>query len=113
MDSPLFDETAACHPFVDVPEQAPGQDPATVMISPVGRIEYGGHVDRLSPEPDPQSVAYREMGPGDVVLDEEIGEHVQRVHGPLSVAGRRLLLSPADWETERWDAGRVDPRPGT
>ncbi|MFR9807054.1 hypothetical protein ACL02T_32875 [Pseudonocardia sp. RS010] len=70
----------------------------------------------VPPQPgvlDAQSLAYREMGAHDVVLDDEIEAHAARRHLPMPPAVHiaDVILLPEDYEREYWDAGREDPRP--
>lgn len=62
--------------------------------------------------PDAQSRAYREMGPEDAVRDDELHTMISRAYNPLPASAHPAdhLLLPDDYERERWDAGRDDPR---
>jgi hypothetical protein len=60
-------------------------------------------------EMDAQSRAYREMGPDDIVADEDICHFAVRTHPPLR--DMSTLKGPDAYEAEGWDSGREDPRP--
>lgn len=67
-----------------------------------------------APEMDAQSRAYREMTPADAVTDQQIAAFTAWFHPPMdrAVHPSEVLLLPEDHERGRWDAGRIDPRPG-
>lgn len=71
------------------------------------------HIPDDAPPMDAQSRAYREMTEVDVVEDQELAVHTARTHPPLDpdLPTAALLLLPTDYEQQRWDRDRTDPRP--
>ena len=60
---------------------------------------------------DAQSIAYRSIGPGDVVLDGEIPGMAERIHPPYLPGQDVRPATVEEYEAAGWDEGRADPRP--
>ena len=61
---------------------------------------------------DPQTRAYRDMSPLDVVDDRDLADMECDRHEPLDpgVPVGVVLSLPVDYERLEWDHGRMDPR---
>ena len=92
---PLLYRQLADGSGVDVPDGAPA---LAWLDDPVAAL-------------DAQSVAFRGMGPGDVVLDGDIADMAERFHPPYVPGEDVAPAGVEEYEAARWDHGRTDPRP--
>lgn len=61
--NPIFDDVAADHPNLELPDTVPSVDSPTAMLPGVGTVEFSGHTDVVLTFEHPDGSAYQRVNP--------------------------------------------------